>query len=404
MSPIRVPITNYYGGGDYTAAILVGSQQIPANVILDTGSSTLAVRQGRYNPQLDTDLKATPYVQDITYGTGGWAGPLVTTKIAMGQDGNAVSTSDGSLAVTIEQEPNNFGLADGILGLAYDTLNDAYSLAQYLGQRGTNPAVSWPWPLAIRNTQSAIEQFGRVIETMPCEDVTPWFTQLVRQQAVNNKFAFYTKRSTPKCNNPEDPANLGYFILGGGEEQTDLYQDDFVNIDVVHDTYYNTNLKAVRVGNQPPVTANPLPQQFVASMVSNSIVDSGTNELALANDVFQAIMASFGAINPTLRDIALQATQAQNNGQAIANSALQLNDWPDITFIMAGEQGEDVPLVCSPRTYWQPDSFMAGLASFQISAMGEAQSILGLPLFNNYYTVFDRAADASGVIRFAPIK
>ena len=336
MSPIRVPITNYYGGGDYTAAILVGSQQIPANVILDTGSSTLAVRQGRYNPQLDTDLKATPYVQDITYGTGGWAGPLVTTKIAMGQDGNAVSTSDGSLAVTIEQEPNNFGLADGILGLAYDTLNDAYSLAQYLGQRGTNPAVSWPWPLAIRNTQSAIEQFGRVIETMPCEDVTPWFTQLVRQQAVNNKFAFYTKRSTPKCNNPQDPANLGYFILGGGEEQTDLYQDDFVNIDVVHDTYYNTNLKAIRVGDQAPVTASPLPQQFVASMVSNSIVDSGTNELALANDVFEAIMASFGAINPTLRDIALQAVQAQNNGQAIANSALQLSDWPDITFIMAG--------------------------------------------------------------------
>jgi hypothetical protein len=404
MSPIRVPITNYYGGGDYTAAILVGSQQVPANVILDTGSSSLAVRQGRYNPQLDTNLKATPYVQDITYGTGGWAGPLVTTKIAMGQDGNTISTSDGSLAVTIEQEPNNFGLADGILGLAYDTLNDAYSLAQYLGQRGTNPAVTWPWPLAIRNTQSAIEQFGRVIEAMPCEDVTPWFTQLVQQQAVNNKFAFYTKRSTPKCNNPEDPANLGYFILGGGEEQTDLYQGDFVNIDVVHDTYYNTNLKAIRVGDQAPVTASPLPQQFVASMVSNSIVDSGTNELALANDVFQAIMTSFGAINPTLRDIALQAVQAQNNGQAIANSALQLSDWPDITFIMAGEQGEDVPLVCSPRTYWQPDSFMAGLASFQISAMGEAQSILGLPLFNNYYTVFDRSADASGVIRFAPIK
>jgi hypothetical protein len=79
-------------------------------------------------------------------------------------------------------------------------------------------------------------------------------------------------------------------------------------------------------------------------------------------------------------------------------------DWPHITFIMAGEQGEDVPLACSPRTYWQLDSFDAGTATFQIDAMGEAQSILGRPLFNNYFTVFDRSTDVSGVVRFAPIK
>jgi hypothetical protein len=32
------------------------------------------------------------------------------------------------------------------------------------------------------------------------------------------------------------------------------------------------------------------------------------------------------------------------------------------------------------------------------------QSILGLPLMNNYYTVFDRSLDPGGVIRFAAIK
>jgi len=37
--------------------------------------------------------------------------------------------------------------------------------------------------------------------------------------------------------------------------------------------------------------------------------------------------------------------------------------------------------------------------------LGEAhQSILGLPLLNNYYTVFDRSAHSHGVVRFAPIK
>ena len=404
MTPIRIPITNYYGGGDYTAPVLVGSRQAPANVILDTGSSTLAVKQAAYNPAADTDLRPTSFVQDITYGTGGWAGPLVTTSLAMGTAGDTVAIADGSLALTVAQEPDNFGLSDGILGLAYDTLNDAYSLAGYLGTKGANPAVTWPWPLAVRNSQSAIEQFERLIDSMPHEDVTPYFTQLVKQSLIANKFAFYTKRSTPKGSDPNDPENHGFFILGGGEEQTDLFQGGFLNVDVVHDTYYNTNLKAIKVGDAVAVAANKLPAQFVGSMVSNSIIDSGTNSLSLSDDVFQAIMRSLGAIKPELQQIAQQATQARNSGGGLPNAMVKLEDWPEITFIMAGEQGEDVPLVCAPRTYWQLDSFNAGMATFQIDAMGEAQSILGLPLFNNYFTVFDRSADVSGVVRFASIK
>lgn len=31
------------------------------------------------------------------------------------------------------------------------------------------------------------------------------------------------------------------------------------------------------------------------------------------------------------------------------------------------------------------------------------QSILGLPLLNNYFTVFDRSVDNYGAVRFAPI-
>ncbi len=42
---IRIPINNVTGGGDYTGQIKIGSQGVVANVILDTGSSTLAVRR-----------------------------------------------------------------------------------------------------------------------------------------------------------------------------------------------------------------------------------------------------------------------------------------------------------------------------------------------------------------------
>jgi hypothetical protein len=150
MIAIRIPITNYCGGEDYTASVLVGSHQAPVNVILDTGSSTLVVKQAAYKPT--ADLQPTSFVQGITCGTGGWAGPLVTTNLAMGMAWDTVAIADGSLALTVAQAPDNFGLRDGILGPAYDTLNDAFSLAGYLGTKGANPAVTWPWPLAVRNS------------------------------------------------------------------------------------------------------------------------------------------------------------------------------------------------------------------------------------------------------------
>jgi hypothetical protein len=97
------------------------------------------------------------------------------------------------------------------------------------------------------------------------------------------------------------------------------------------------------------------------------------------------------------------AEQAAKQG-GIPASQLDLSKWPSISFILAGDTGEDVTLTCSPQTYWQVDAPKAGQAVFQINDMGSIQSILGLPLLNNYYTVFDRSLDSYGSIRFAPIK
>jgi hypothetical protein len=85
-------------------------------------------------------------------------------------------------------------------------------------------------------------------------------------------------------------------------------------------------------------------------------------------------------------------------------SRSHLARWPTITFILAGKRGEDVPLVCAPSTYWQLDAGEPGRAMFRINSAGRVQSILGLPLFNNYYTVCDRSVGKNGVIRFAKIR
>ena len=148
-----------------------------------------------------------------------------------------------------------------------------------------------------------------------------------------------------------------------------------------------------------PHTAGRLPAQFGKTMISNSIVDSGTNSLALAKDVVGAILASLEKLNPDFTKAIESASQG-----SVEMSSLELDQWPDITFTLNGDTGDPVPLTCSPSTYWQSDRPQSGQALFAIGGSGMPQSILGLPLMNNYYCVFDRTQDAYGVIRFAPIK
>jgi len=402
---VKVPITNVFGGGDYTAEILVGSQAVPANVIVDTGSSTLAVQQTKYKAASDKALNPTAWAQDITYGTGGWAGPVIMTNLTMGSGDSAVTLKNAPMAIAAEQEPNNFGAADGILGLAYTPLNEGTNLHSYLAQQRINPPVTFPWPFPVTNTAAAVTQFEKFLASMPPQSITPYFTLLEEQGITPNKFAIYTLRSAvsaAQADPSQDPLNGGYLILGGGEEQNDLYNGAFVNVDVLDDLYYNTNLTAVQVQGQPAVAVKPLPQQLQPQMGSNSIVDSGTNALYLTNDVFSAVMNSLKALNPQFVQLADKAIKSETG---IPASQVHMASWPAITFTLAGENGEDIALTCAPSTYWQTNSPAAGRAVFQILPGGQMpQSILGLPLMNNYYTVFDRSVDPNGVIRFAKIK
>jgi hypothetical protein len=402
---VRIPISNVYAEGDYTAQLNIGSQNVAVNLIMDTGSSTLAVKQGKYKAAADKHLKPSAYAQDVTYGTGGWAGPVVTTTITMGTAKSTVTLQNSPMAIADDQQPSNFGAADGILGLAYNALNNAYNLSNYLHQREVNPAVTFPWPFPTSTSSALLAQLQQLFSKMPQEDIPPYFTEIESKGITANKFAFYTLRSVPSMStdNPaQNPLNQGIFVLGGGDEgnEADLYNGDtFLSVDVVDDAWYNTNLKAVQVDGSHPVNVPALPTQYAQSMISNSIVDSGTNSLAVSKQVLTAILQGLHKANPQFVQLIEKAAR-----QGIAASALNLNEWPNINFTLAGENGQDVTLTCSPQTYWQVDAPAAGQAMFQINDMGQVQSILGLPLLNNYFTVFDRSLDSYGAVRFAPIK
>ena len=71
-------------------------------------------------------------------------------------------------------------------------------------------------------------------------------------------------------------------------------------------------------------------------MISNSIIDSGTNSLAVSQDVLAAIMKSLNSLNPQFVELINQATKP---GNGIPASQLNLDKWPDISFILTGDNG-----------------------------------------------------------------
>jgi hypothetical protein len=372
---VQMPITNVVLGDDYTGIIYVGSQKIPVNVLLDTGSSTLAIDGTVYDPTKDRTAQLTDIAQEIAYDDGSsWVGAVVLTDVTVGS-GTPLVLPKVHAAVAYHATKDMFPRgSQGILGLAYSRLNNAFVM----------PGPTIPPHYTFNQIQS-----GHVTY------VEPYFAQLESAGLVANKFAFYALRSIVNMatSNPKtDPLNNGFLILGGGEEHTNLYSGGFQVARVVHDTYYNVNLRSVTLGSTAPIQVSAPTK--AGGNVSNAIVDSGTNGIYLASSVFKELVARFTSLGleDTIR------------AGYVPMSKLNLADWPVLTFVLEGALGVDVTLQVSPHTYWQTNSPKAGHATLVVYT-GDSPSILGLPLMNNYFSVFDRSVDKGlGVVSFAKIR
>ncbi len=133
-------------------------------------------------------------------------------------------------------------------------------------------------------------------------------------------------------------------------------------------------------------------------MPSNSIVDSGTNSLNLGRQMITAILSKLPAAQKALLETAIL------QGKLVPMADLQLSAWPTISFILQGDTA-DVKLDVPPSNYWQVNTQQPGYAAAAITVGEAGLSILGLPLMNGYFTIFDGEADnGKGVIKFAPAK
>lgn len=369
----RIPISNFYAGGDYTGVIRVGPNQKAMNVLLDTGSSALALDAKKYQPDFAAGDKSSDLAQTDSYGDGStWTGAVITTDLSIGDPGAPVDLKGGNAAIAYTSSADMFGQTDGILGLAYAPLDDAFTM----------PGDTWA------NKYTDVE-----VRTGKGGTIQPYLTQLFAQGVVADKISFLTNRSFVHMGSGglNDPLNSGWMIVGGGEESTDLYTGTFQTVKVLADAWYCTNLKSITVGTSSPIAARI---EGPKGMPSNSIVDSGTNSLNLSPQLLKAVLSKFSEPQQKLLKTSIA-------GKLIAASELNLAEWPTLTFVLQGDTG-DVSLQVIPSDYWQVNTGNAGSAAVAITEGDPGLAILGLPLMNGYFTIFDGEADnGRGVIKFA---
>jgi hypothetical protein len=374
---VRIPITNIFAGGDYTGVIHVGPDKKPMNVLLDTGSSALALDGTKYTPAIGHGDESTKLAQTDSYGDGSsWTGAVIRSPITIGTGGATAPLAGGNVAVAYEASADMFGQTDGILGLAYAPLDDAFELPQ---------------------DTSAHHFSADEVRSGARAPLVPYLTQLAATGVVSDKMAFYTRRSFVHAgaSAATDPLNRGWMVVGGGEESNDLYTGPFQTVKVLSDDWYSTNLKAVIVGSAAPIAAR---LHGPKGMPTNSIVDSGTNSLNIAPSMLSAMLAKFPAGQKQLLSNAIR------HGQLVPMTSLDLAAWPTITFVLQGETG-DVRLDVPPTNYWQVNTEQVGTAAAAITVGQPGLAILGLPLMNGYFTIFDGEADGGkGAIKFAKAK
>lgn len=364
-------------GNCYTASLMLGTAGVIANVILDTGSSMLAVDGAAFDPVVG-GCTTTRLLQQAQYLSGSFLCAVVSGAVKLGAAA-PVQLPNANIGVAYGSG-GMFGSATGIWGLAFPEQDAALQM----------PADTWK----ARYDASQVG-LGAVCY------LSPLFDQLTAAGFLGRQFAFRINRALPRVQLADpsaDPLNSGVFVVGGGMECNDLYKGPFSAIAVVHKYYYNVNLLAVQVGSGPPIAVQRPPAGSTA--LSTAVVDSGTPNCLLDQTLYAAVINAFRSVNPDYAAALLRQAQAGED-----QTALNLAAWPNLVLTFEADGGGTTSVVLPPEAYWQEDA-ARGRAVAMLAGDGHSlggQSILGLPFFAGKYVVFDRSAPSGrGVVAVAP--
>ena len=405
---LEIPITLAHARGAYTATARFGEQAEPANLVLDTGSSTLALHARTYDPDRDGRLQATPWVQEIRYGGGALAGPVLRSRLAFGHGHHQRAIEDAVFALIESDTPFLQG-ADGLWGLAYRGLDPAYDVSSLLASQGHEPALSWPWPYGSGHDLD-LARFDQFVHTLPRTHLTPAFTALEAEGVLRNRFGFLARRSLLHMAGHDggpahDPLNQGVLVLGGGEAQQHLHDGHFQAVRIVHDLHYDANLRAVQVGTEAPIPVPPFHATGTSGPQGNALLDTGSSFLILESEAWRAVMAAFARHDARFPALVERGRAGLAPEAGLPNIAIDCPSWPDLHLVLEAPGGGESRLRIPASAYWQHNALQAGRCQCLLAPQlpdFPGRSILGLPLFAGRYAVFDRAAAGGiGEVRLA---
>jgi len=181
-----------------------------------------------------------------------------------------------------------------------------------------------------------------------------------------------------------------------------LYKGGFKKVKVLHNKYYNVNVKSLQVGESLARTAPTLEKKH-KHYRTNGIVDTGASGIVLPKVLFDQMIEDLVSYNQDFDAILEPYKTFEGVEEGVHIDLVELKKWPIISFILEGHDGEDVKLDLDASNYWQTHAPKPNQASFQFVFLEKwpNQCILGLPLIASYFTIFDREVEDKGVILFA---
>jgi hypothetical protein len=222
-------------------------------------------------------------------------------------------------------------------------------------------------------------------------------TQLAKQ-GLPNEFALYL------CPVPQVAGfgNFGSLVLGMGRSQYSFFSGSFQSIPYLVDpvgSFYDINVYEIYVNGQSINARQYLTEANFENGAEGqtNVLDSGTSRIVLNSNVWFSLSSAFTSAGFGPDSLFSNLCIPSGEGLVVGGSPATIGQFPTVS-IVVGSASSTVKLDVAPSTYLQPST--SGGICIMFGSWGSQGSIFGVPLFQNYYTVFDRDA---ATVSFAPI-
>ncbi|XP_052253845.1 beta-secretase 1-like isoform X1 [Dreissena polymorpha] len=337
-------------GEGYYLEVLIGTQPQKLNLLIDTGSSNLAVacaKDDSIDRYFQTNLSSTygslGVKVSVPYTVGSWSGLLGHDLITMTTVPNSTVTAN----IACIQRSSSFYINgsdwQGILGLAYADI------------------------------------------ARPDSHVDPWFDTLVSQRGFNNVFGVQLCGRGYKTPNPEKLTG-GSIVFGG--VAASLYHGSLYSTPVNKEWYYEVILVDVKVNGRS------LAMDCKEYNFGKTIVDTGTTNLRLPTRVFNKLVGSMKD-QVTVTELLFPGFWAGLDNLCWREGYTPYHLFPNVSLVLPVNTTAAFGVIVTPQQYLRPvgeenddkpenDCFKLAISSF------DSGTVLGAIVMEGYYVVFDR--------------